>query len=1090
MAEQVGVLHGAIELENKSGVTFEALLKHFTALDAQVAKSGQLFDQFGRTITKSADQPMAQAAQNIKVADYSMAGFGKTVAATALGMIGVGGLAQALNTVVSGVKNAVNSYLSFEVQMAKVSTLANVNGSEIEKLSKKYGMEADGLAAGLYKILPSADNVADAFKYLDAAAKIAKIGVGDLTTNLDLMDNVADAFNLNADDSVKVLDKIYAASKRDGMSIAEMTGALSHIAPVASEANIGLEEIISALTTLKQKGVPAQEAVGGLRTIMMALIDTDSKLNKFLGLDGIKSVGDFTKALETMREKGVTGASALEGLGISLKGMPGALKLLNEGWKQYNDELKKTGENVNLMDKDLKKVQGTHSASMNKILQIYKAGVRELASYWFEGADLAAKWWLMGMDRIAKGPFGGGDKLKVGPLTIEKPKESWDAGTYDKQMQAFQKGTIAYKDLIHLEEYLQKMRQNPNYANQKSNIEIDLAAIQNVIVKTKEKIELQETADKKHADFMEADAKRQKKITDAKTKEDAEAAKKEKELADKKAEAALKAIQAAEKAAKTEQERKQKVKDLADMARDAAEAEHEARVRGLNTEIDLLEYEAKNEKNNAETRLRYSIAVIDKRMELARYEEGFRLEQLEAQNTVQQELLKGDSERLAAWAKEYKATKDQIVKDTGNELDKEVHIKTEIQTTLDQTTWQRLNTNIRLNFQKWGDDLKMGVTSAWSGMTSEIIGGITEIGQRWGGMNDTWAQGLNDLSGLISNALSGNVIGMAVSAIKLIGDAIWGAGEKSKEAAEAEREAAEQSHEAANQAREAAKAFLLAAGKEDIPLMSFEGIESALATTMQELRNYTVSEGLPAYMSTVLETGAKKGLTTEQTLQDRIDYLKAAGINPEEVTRLEEILSNKQGYAFTNFKSYMEKISAYSQALAGYEPGAAPSLAAAKTYDKAIDTLNIQKNAGQITDWEYWAERKRLLDQKDPRELWKSLDALSYQRETMDVAAGLAALSGTPATTTNMPIPGPEPEIIPEGITQFDKGGVAFNEMIAKVGETPEVIMPLETFFKKIESYMGRLAIDVNVHGSSPSDIAIAGILGEQLESRFRAKGF
>jgi TP901 family phage tail tape measure protein len=291
-----------------------------------------------------------------------------------LGLTGFGGLSWALGQVKAQVVDSVQGFATFEDMMARNATLIDDSASNVRNLesgvrdlAEAYGMSAGGLAAGLNQVLQSGVEAGDSLSFLETAIKGNMTGAGSLSEIIEILDNTMDAFNMTAKDAPAVLDKFFAASKAGEIPVNGLTQALSRLAPLASEVGLSLDETLAVLTSLTKQGVKAEDATMSLRLLLAQLADSSSNLNKALGIDGVRSAGDFTAALDKIK-KAVGGRTdnAIALFGDSARGLTGILKLANSGAEDFAKGLDAINNAAGESDRRLAKVKDTTAQMMRE----------------------------------------------------------------------------------------------------------------------------------------------------------------------------------------------------------------------------------------------------------------------------------------------------------------------------------------------------------------------------------------------------------------------------------------------------------------------------------------------------------------------------------------------------------------------------------------------------------------------------------------------------------------------------------------------------------------------------------------------------
>jgi len=133
--------------------------------------------------------------------------------------------------------------------------------------------------------------------FLKNASKDAIAGVTDIATAVDGVSSVLNAYQLPASEASRISDILFSTVKAGKTTFAELSASIYNVAPVASAANIGFEEIGASLATLTKAGVPTTVATTQLRAAMLSLLNPGAEMATILKDAGYESGQAAIKAL-------------------------------------------------------------------------------------------------------------------------------------------------------------------------------------------------------------------------------------------------------------------------------------------------------------------------------------------------------------------------------------------------------------------------------------------------------------------------------------------------------------------------------------------------------------------------------------------------------------------------------------------------------------------------------------------------------------------------------------------------------------------------------------------------------------------------
>ena len=306
-------LEGAAVTAKTAGQSFEQALSKLEMrqrqdIEGDLAAVRQAYDTLATSGKLSAEElAMANLKARDKIAELRREGndwvgsLGKMRTELAVAGAAVYGLGRTVG-------NAATASAEFGTAMAEVSTLlddtSSVDGlsDSVRELSREYGQAPTAQAKALYQIISAgASNAADATTILTAANKLAIGGVTDVATAADGLTSILNAYGAEVGTASDVSDALFVAMKAGKTTIGELSNSIGQVAPLASQAGAGLEEILAATAALTKGGVSTSEAMTQLRGILAAVVKPTKEAS-----DAAEELGlDFSAA--ALKSKGLAG---------------------------------------------------------------------------------------------------------------------------------------------------------------------------------------------------------------------------------------------------------------------------------------------------------------------------------------------------------------------------------------------------------------------------------------------------------------------------------------------------------------------------------------------------------------------------------------------------------------------------------------------------------------------------------------------------------------------------------------------------------------------------------------------------------------
>ncbi|XUM00283.1 phage tail tape measure protein [Streptomyces venezuelae ATCC 10712] len=248
---------------------------------------------------------------------------------------------------VMGVRGAIE----LEKQMANVMTISkeinNTNISnftdQIVELSTQLPQSASQLAEGLYQVVSTGFDGADAMTILRVAARGAAAGLTTTETSARALLGVLKAYGMDASQASDVMDVMFQTVNYGVVSFDELAQQLGDVVPMAAAAGVEFDDISSALAAVTLTGIPAAEAVTALNMLMTRMMKPGREL-----VDMIKGFG-YESAAAALEQDGLyvvmekvrtaTGGSAdqLVPLLKDIRAVRAALALSAAEGKNYQD---------------------------------------------------------------------------------------------------------------------------------------------------------------------------------------------------------------------------------------------------------------------------------------------------------------------------------------------------------------------------------------------------------------------------------------------------------------------------------------------------------------------------------------------------------------------------------------------------------------------------------------------------------------------------------------------------------------------------------------------------------------------------------
>lgn len=300
---------------------------------------------------------------------------------------GVGiGIAAAGTALSVGAVAAFNFGSAYETSLAKVSTMVDTSvmsvqalSGEVMSLSNKTGEGAAGLNEAVYQALSAGADTADVVGLVDVAVKAARGGFTDTTTAVDGLTSTLNAFGMQTKDAEGLANSFLITQNKGKTTFGELASSIGSVAPTASAAGVGVNELLAGVASLTANGIGTSEAMTGIKAAMSNVIKPSAEASKVAQSLGL----DFSTA--ALQSKGLAGflddvKTATGGNMDTMAQLFGSVEALNtvltltsdNGMSLMQDTMNEMATNTTALDTAYETMSDTAQVSVQKGLNSFK----------------------------------------------------------------------------------------------------------------------------------------------------------------------------------------------------------------------------------------------------------------------------------------------------------------------------------------------------------------------------------------------------------------------------------------------------------------------------------------------------------------------------------------------------------------------------------------------------------------------------------------------------------------------------------------------------------------------------------------------
>ncbi len=288
--------------------------------------------------------------------------------------------------IVAALGMAGNAAAQYDRQIAEVGTLSSdardrlgEYRTELLSLSAEYGQSTEALTKGLYDSISAGIDAGDAIQFMGDASKLAIAGVTDVSTSVDLLTSVLNAYGEEATEAAHYSDVMFGTMQAGKTTITELAGVVGQVAPMANSAGVSIEEVGSALATLTAQGLSTAEAGTSLRGLIMSLLKPSKELSAVLAEAGyssgeaaIKAEG-FEGVLRILNDAAGGSAEIMGELIPNVRGMSGALILTSNDMQAWTEKNAIVQESAGQTSKAFEDMSSDAAFSIARARESFKA---------------------------------------------------------------------------------------------------------------------------------------------------------------------------------------------------------------------------------------------------------------------------------------------------------------------------------------------------------------------------------------------------------------------------------------------------------------------------------------------------------------------------------------------------------------------------------------------------------------------------------------------------------------------------------------------------------------------------------------------
>lgn len=236
-------------------------------------------------------------------------------------------------------------------------------GQSVSNLTREFGIQGGQIKTleGLYFTLSAGIRDTDsAMKTMEAAAKVATVGITDMQTSVDILTTVMNSYNVSASNAEQVSSGLFAIVRQGKMVFEDLAQSFGPLVAIANQANVEWREAGAALAELTAQGFSTRRAATAVRATFNQMLRPTEAMQKVfeelaVEMDLLSSRGrklknrmdNLKQSQKRMKQEVSANKEALDAIrngasdvGDIMGTTTGKIKKLNSQWVEQQAELR------------------------------------------------------------------------------------------------------------------------------------------------------------------------------------------------------------------------------------------------------------------------------------------------------------------------------------------------------------------------------------------------------------------------------------------------------------------------------------------------------------------------------------------------------------------------------------------------------------------------------------------------------------------------------------------------------------------------------------------------------------------------------
>ena len=325
-------------------------------------------------------------------------------------------IVRALSQIRNALHESVTESIEFQRRIAEVQTIAPEIGgsfasltSEAAEFAKQFNIPLSQATEGLYQTISNQfTGMSERSNVMNAAMKLAKVGVMDFQDAILLITGTLNAYGMTSEQADSVAAKFFTTIRLGRVRGKELADTMGQVIPIAGELGINLNEVNSAMVALTIGGQDAHKSATGLRGAMTALLKPSEDMKKVIRELGFSSAEQlvqakgFQGALQAVADASDNMASGIAKSVRNVRALTAELRLTQTGAKQVEAAMKAMETSTpEMLDTLYKQFTSTDAEKLTREINRLKVNLTQDFGSTLTGALATMMQVMGGADRLS-----------------------------------------------------------------------------------------------------------------------------------------------------------------------------------------------------------------------------------------------------------------------------------------------------------------------------------------------------------------------------------------------------------------------------------------------------------------------------------------------------------------------------------------------------------------------------------------------------------------------------------------------------------------------------------------------------------------